>query len=128
MPRGNSWVRGAVRVVPEDLRKQSSLENTPLCPNLHHRPDRRAGRSVARSDRCRLREGLQGTGIIGHTKRLDLERVLVYVRQGDTLVVTQLDRLARSMVNLVDITGKLKAKGVDLRVLALSLDTGTPHG
>ena len=32
------------------------------------------------------------------------------------------------MPNLVEITGKLKAKGVELRVLALNLDTGTPTG
>ncbi|MBD9541734.1 recombinase family protein [Ensifer sp. ENS04] len=62
------------------------------------------------------------------TKRPELERALDYVRDGDTLVVTKLDRLARSMPNLVDITGKLKAKGVELRVLALNLDTGTPTG
>ncbi len=62
------------------------------------------------------------------TSRPELERVLDYVREGDTLVVTKLDRLARSMTNLMDIMGKLKAKGVELRVLALNLDTGTPHG
>ncbi|RVK93389.1 recombinase family protein [Sinorhizobium meliloti] len=62
------------------------------------------------------------------TKRPELERALDYVREGDTLVVTKLDRLARSMPNLVEITGKLKAKGVELRVLALNLDTGTPTG
>lgn len=61
-------------------------------------------------------------------KRTELERALDYVREGDTLVVTKLDRLARSMANLVEITGKLKAKGVELRVLALNLDTGTPTG
>lgn len=62
------------------------------------------------------------------TKRPELERALDYVREGDTLVVTKLDRLARSMANLVDITGRLRAKGVELRVLALNLDTGTPTG
>jgi DNA invertase Pin-like site-specific DNA recombinase len=62
------------------------------------------------------------------TKRPELERALDYVREGDTLVVTKLDRLARSMANLVDITGRLNAKGVELRVLALNLDTGTPTG
>jgi len=62
------------------------------------------------------------------TKRPELERALDYVREGDTLVVTKLDRLARSMPHLVEITGKLKAKGVDLKVLALNLDTSTPTG
>jgi DNA invertase Pin-like site-specific DNA recombinase len=62
------------------------------------------------------------------TKRPELERVLEYVREGDTLVVTKLDRLARSMANLMDIMGKLRAKGVELKVLALNLDTSTPTG
>ena len=65
------------------------------------------------------------------TSRPELERVFDYVREGDTLVVTKLDRLARSMTNLMDIMGRLKKKGVELRVLALNLDTGTPltcHG
>lgn len=60
--------------------------------------------------------------------RPELERALDYVREGDTLVVTKLDRLARSMPNLVEITAKLRAKGVELRVLALNLDTSTPTG
>ena len=62
------------------------------------------------------------------TKRPELERALDYVREGDTLVVTKLDRLARSMSHLVEITGKLKAKEVGLKVLALNLDTSTPTG
>lgn len=62
------------------------------------------------------------------TKRPELERVLEYVREGDTLVVTKLDRLARSMANLMDIMGKLAKKGVSLKVLALNLDTSTPTG
>lgn len=62
------------------------------------------------------------------TSRPELERTLDYVREGDTLVVTKLDRLARSMTNLMEIMGRLKGKGVELRVLALNLDTGTPHG
>ena len=62
------------------------------------------------------------------TKRPELERALDYVREGDTLVVTKLDRLARSMAHLIELTGKLTAKGVELKVLALNLDTSTPTG
>lgn len=62
------------------------------------------------------------------TKRPELERLLDYAREGDVLVVTKLDRLARSMVNLLDITGRLQSKGVELKVLALNLDTATPTG
>lgn len=62
------------------------------------------------------------------TKRPELEQALDYLREGDALVVTKLDRLARSMANLADITARLNAKGVELKVLALNLDTATPTG
>ncbi|TIT31068.1 MAG: recombinase family protein [Mesorhizobium sp.] len=61
-------------------------------------------------------------------KRPELERTLDYLREGDTLIVTKLDRLARSVADLVDITAKLRAKNVALRILAMSLDTATPTG
>jgi DNA invertase Pin-like site-specific DNA recombinase len=53
---------------------------------------------------------------------------LDHLRQGDTFIVTKLDRLARSVADLVDITSKLNAKGVGLRILAMNLDTSTPTG
>jgi len=62
------------------------------------------------------------------TKRPELERCLDYVREGDTLIVTKLDRLARSVADLVAITARAKAKGVGLRILSMNLDTGTPTG
>lgn len=62
------------------------------------------------------------------TKRPELERCLDYVREGDTLIVTKLDRLARSVADLVAITERTKAKGVGLRILSINLDTGTPTG
>jgi DNA invertase Pin-like site-specific DNA recombinase len=61
-------------------------------------------------------------------KREQLEEALEFCRDGDVLVVTKLDRLARSMADLVSITSRLKAKGVELRILAMQLDTGTPTG
>ncbi|MES0074965.1 recombinase family protein [Mesorhizobium sp. M0058] len=61
-------------------------------------------------------------------KRPELERTLDYLREGDTLIVTKLDRLARSVADLVDITAKLRAKSVALRILAMNLDTATPTG
>src|SRR5262245_19156288 len=61
-------------------------------------------------------------------KREQLEAALEFSRKGDVLVVTKLDRLARSMTDLVTITSKLKTKGVELQVLAMNLDTTTPTG
>ncbi|MBE1706728.1 MULTISPECIES: recombinase family protein [Mesorhizobium] len=62
------------------------------------------------------------------TNRPQLAAVLEWVREGDTLVVTKLDRLARSVADLVAITAALKAKGAGLRILAMNLDTATPTG
>jgi DNA invertase Pin-like site-specific DNA recombinase len=60
--------------------------------------------------------------------RAELERALDFAREGDVLVVTRLDRLARSVANFVEIQRRLAAKKVALRILALGLDTGTPTG
>lgn len=57
-----------------------------------------------------------------------LAEALDYVRDGDALVVTKLDRLARSVADLVSITTDLTAKGATLRILDLNLDTNTPTG
>lgn len=60
--------------------------------------------------------------------RPELEAAIDFVREGDTLMVTKLDRLARSVANLIDIVARLQAKGVALRILNLGLDTATPTG
>lgn len=61
-------------------------------------------------------------------QREQLEAALDFVREGDVLVVTKLDRLARSMGNLMDIVRLLERKGVGLQILAINLDTTTPTG
>jgi DNA invertase Pin-like site-specific DNA recombinase len=61
-------------------------------------------------------------------ERIELEAALDFVREGDTLVVTKLDRLARSVAHLCQIVEMLKAKRVALKILAIGLDSGTPTG
>lgn len=61
-------------------------------------------------------------------RREELEKVLRFIRKGDTLVVTKLDRLARSVPDLVKITERLEEKGASLRILNMNLDTSTPTG
>ena len=65
-------------------------------------------------------------------QREQLAAALDYVREGDTFTVTKLDRLARSVGDLLEIVARLEAKKVSLRVLAMSgaqpLDTGTAMG
>lgn len=62
------------------------------------------------------------------TKREKLEEALDFVREGDVLVVTKLDRLARSVAHLVKITEHLESKKVDLRILDGAIDTSTASG
>ncbi|WGJ16141.1 recombinase family protein [Methylocapsa sp. D3K7] len=61
-------------------------------------------------------------------ERAELQKALDFAREGDTLVVAKLDRLARSMANLMDIQERLKAKGVGLKILDLGLDTSSASG
>ena len=51
-----------------------------------------------------------------------------FARSGDTLVVTKLDRLARSVPHMWEIIGRLKAKDVALRIVNLGIGTSTPTG
>jgi DNA invertase Pin-like site-specific DNA recombinase len=60
--------------------------------------------------------------------REKLDAALEFIREGDVLIVTKLDRLARSMRDLVDIVAKIEKKGASLRILAMSMDTSTPTG
>ena len=60
--------------------------------------------------------------------REELQRALDYVREGDVFVVTKLDRLARSVADLLAIQRTIDGKGASLRILGLNLDTTTPTG
>ncbi len=60
--------------------------------------------------------------------RTELQVLLDFVQPGDTLVVTRVDRLARSMKDLQDIVHELKVKGVTLRATEQPVDTGTAAG
>jgi DNA invertase Pin-like site-specific DNA recombinase len=60
--------------------------------------------------------------------RDELAVALDFVREGDTLVVTKLDRLARSTRHLNEIVDRLREKGSHLQVLDLGIDTATPTG
>ena len=57
-----------------------------------------------------------------------LEAAIEFAREGDTLVVTKIDRLARSVRHLCEIVDRLQAKGVALRILNMNLDTNDATG
>jgi len=60
--------------------------------------------------------------------RKGLIKAINYLREGDTLVVWRLDRLARSLKNLIEIVGQLANKKIGLKSLQESVDTTTSGG
>src|SRR5260370_39509880 len=62
------------------------------------------------------------------TVRLQLQSALDFVRDGDVFVVTKLDRLARSVGDLMAILQALERKHVAVRILNLGMNTQTPPG
>lgn len=61
-------------------------------------------------------------------KRPRLKACLEYVREGDTLVVTRLDRLARSTLHLCQLAAQLEQKQVHLQVIDQNIHTGDATG
>lgn len=71
------------------------------------------------------KEKVSGTSRNG---RAELETLLQFLRAGDTLMVTRIDRLARSIGDLQDIVRELRAKGVSLKATEQPIDTSTAAG
>jgi DNA invertase Pin-like site-specific DNA recombinase len=61
-------------------------------------------------------------------ERPQFDAMLAYVREGDVVVATKIDRLARNVVELLGFAQQLKDRGVGLRILDLSVDTTSPTG
>jgi DNA invertase Pin-like site-specific DNA recombinase len=80
---------------------------------------RKAGCEVIREEK---RSGTTREG------RAELDTLLTFLRSGDILMVTRIDRLARSIGDLQDIVRGLKAKGVSLRATEQPIDTSTAAG
>jgi DNA invertase Pin-like site-specific DNA recombinase len=80
---------------------------------------RAAGCSVVRAEKA---SGSRRDG------RTELQVLLDFVQPGDTLVVTRIDRLARSLKDLQDIVHELKSRGVALRATEQPVDTSTAAG
>jgi DNA invertase Pin-like site-specific DNA recombinase len=78
-----------------------------------------AGCDVIRSEK---RSGTTTTG------REELQTILQFLRQGDVLMVTRIDRLARSVGDLQDIVRAVRARGATLRATEQPIDTSTAAG
>lgn len=93
--------------------------------------------SIAEDEAWRQHDVLQAAGCTriftdrasgAHEERPELARTLDHLREGDTLVVWRLDRLARSLRDLVDTASALGERGIQLRSLEEKLDTNGPSG
>jgi DNA invertase Pin-like site-specific DNA recombinase len=62
------------------------------------------------------------------TGRTALSSLLEHLREGDTLLVTRIDRLARSIGDLQDLVRSLKLRGIELRATEQPIDTETAAG
>src|SRR5471030_2187901 len=80
---------------------------------------RSAGCDLIRSEK---RSGATTAG------RTELQTVLDFLRKGDVLMVTRIDRLARSIGDLQDIVRAVRAKGAALKATEQPIDTGTAAG
>ena len=80
---------------------------------------KKAGCTVIRSEKA------TGTKLEG---RRELTTLLEFLTTGDVLVITRLDRLARSMDDLTTIVRQLEQKGVELRATEQPIDTSSPAG
>ncbi|PZA10987.1 recombinase family protein [Rhodopseudomonas palustris] len=80
---------------------------------------RAAGCDLIRSEK---RSGTTTTG------RAELQTVLDFLRDGDVLMVTRIDRLARSIGDLQDIARAVRAKGASLKATEQPIDTSTAAG
>jgi DNA invertase Pin-like site-specific DNA recombinase len=76
---------------------------------------------------CEVIRAEKASGTI-RAGRTELELLLEFLRRGDTLVVTRVDRLARSIKDLQDIVYTLKARGVTLRATEQPIDTQSAAG
>lgn len=80
---------------------------------------RAAGCEIVRSEKR------SGTSTEGRT---ELQTLIDFARKGDAIVVTRIDRLARSIADLAGIVRTLESKGVSLRATEQPIDTGTAAG
>lgn len=80
--------------------------------------------NAAGANRVFIDEGVSGA----KASRPELDKMLDHLRDGDTLLVTRLDRLGRSMQHLVQLVADLKERGIAFRSLQEGIDTSNING
>jgi DNA invertase Pin-like site-specific DNA recombinase len=114
------WLPGFVRLIPRlTCGLYARVSTTDQSLQIQEAALKAAGCEVIRSEK---RSGTTTTG------RAELRTVLDFLRHGDVLVVTRIDRLARSIGDLQDIVRAVKAKGATLKATEQPIDTSTAAG
>lgn len=80
--------------------------------------------TAAGANRVFVDKGVSGA----KASRPELDKMLDHLREGDTLLVTRLDRLGRSMQHLVELVAQLKERGIAFRSLQEGIDTSNING
>ena len=78
-------------------------------------------------DKKRIKQEVM-SGTVSYKDRPVLKKLLTCLKPGDTLVIWKLDRLGRSLIDLMRISEMLQKRKVHLRSLTENLDTSTPGG
>ena len=60
--------------------------------------------------------------------RTELDKCLDYLREGDTLVITKLDRLGRTTKQLIELAHHLENEGIDLQIIDTNINTNDAMG
>src|SRR5256885_1412091 len=95
------------------------------CSTSDQHPEAQADR--LRADGCE--RIFTDTGVSGRkASRPEWDKCLDHLREGDILVVVRLDRMGRSVANLIDVVTSLKTRGVQFRAIDQGIDTTTPAG
>jgi DNA invertase Pin-like site-specific DNA recombinase len=76
------------------------------------------------ADHLFIDEGVSGK----HASRPEWDKCMTYLRTGDTLCITKLDRAGRSVKHLLEMSAELSERGVALRILDQGIDTSTAVG
>ena len=114
-----SWNGEAAPIPPGGSYGYARVSTTDQDLELQYEALEKAGCRVIRAEK------VSGTSVQG---RAELRILLDFIRPGDELVVTRVDRLARSMGDLQDIIRELKSKKATLRATEQPIETSTPAG
>ena len=123
MPAKSIRKRSFVKDCP--TRRRRCCLATPASPRVTNRTTRCKPRRSGRAGCCRL---FEETASGGRWDRPELHRLLDQLREGDTVVVWKLDRLSRSLKDVLHIMEQIGNAGAGFRSITENIDTTTPAG